>query len=220
MAGRITNSEKQLRPDPRFGDKVLAKFINCVMLDGKKSTAQRAMYAALDKIQARLDKDKREGMPETAIEAFRLAIENVRPNVEVRSKRVGGANYQVPREVKRNRQQTLAIRWLIDNARKKKGKPMADRLAEELVEPGPVAGRLLPVSKVDEHVLCEHHRVERSRHHPEHRVLAEEGLALTAPHEDRGDPRGESELDRVVGGIEVAANLEAVAPQPGEKDET
>jgi len=134
MAGRITNSEKQLRPDPRFGDKVLAKFINCVMLDGKKSTAQRVMYDALDKIQARLDKDKRDGLPETAIEAFRLAIENVRPNVEVRSKRVGGANYQVPMPVTQKRRQSLAFRWIITAARAEKGKPISDRLARELYD--------------------------------------------------------------------------------------
>ena len=134
MAGRITNSEKQLRPDPRFGDKVLAKFINCVMLDGKKSTAQRVMYDALDKIQARLDKDKRDGLPETAIEAFRLAIENVRPNVEVRSKRVGGANYLVPMPVTQKRRQSLAFRWIITAARSEKGKPIADRLARELYD--------------------------------------------------------------------------------------
>ena len=134
MAGRITASEKQLQPDPRYGDKVLAKFINCVMLEGKKAVAQRVVYDALDKIKVRMDKDKREGMPENVIDVFRQAIENVKPNVEVRSKRVGGANYQVPREVKRARQQALAIRWIVDFARKKKGKPMAERLAEELVD--------------------------------------------------------------------------------------
>jgi len=134
MAGRITNSEKQLRPDPRHGDKVLAKFINCVMLDGKKSTAQRVIYDALDKIQARLDKDKGEGAPEKAIDAFRQAIENVKPNVEVRSKRVGGANYQVPMPVTQRRRQSLAFRWIITAARAEKGKPIADRLARELYD--------------------------------------------------------------------------------------
>ncbi len=134
MAGRITNSEKQLRPDPRHGDKVLAKFINCVMLDGKKSTAQRVIYDALDKIQARLDKDKAEGAPEKAIDAFRQAIENVKPNVEVRSKRVGGANYQVPMPVTQRRRQSLAFRWIITAARAEKGKPIADRLARELYD--------------------------------------------------------------------------------------
>lgn len=134
MAGRITNSEKQLRPDARHGDKVLSKFINCVMLDGKKSTAQRVMYDALDKIQARIDKDKRDGVPEKAIDAFRQAIENVKPNVEVRSKRVGGANYQVPMPVTQRRRQSLAFRWIITAARGEKGKPIADRLARELYD--------------------------------------------------------------------------------------
>ena len=134
MAGRITNSEKQLRPDPRFGDKVLAKFINCVMLEGKKAVAQRVVYDALDKIKVRMDKDKREGMPENVIDVFRQAIENVKPNVEVRSKRVGGANYQVPMPVTQRRRQSLAFRWLITAVRSEKGKPMADRLAKELYD--------------------------------------------------------------------------------------
>lgn len=85
-----------LKPDPRFQDKVLSKFINCVMIGGEKATAQRCVYGALDAIQARLDKEKNESMPRSAIELFHLALENVRPAVEVRSKRVGGANYQVP----------------------------------------------------------------------------------------------------------------------------
>jgi small subunit ribosomal protein S7 len=134
MAGRITASEKQLQPDPRYGDKVLAKFINCVMLDGKKAVAQRVVYEALDKIKVRMDKDKREGMPENVIDVFRQAIENVKPNVEVRSKRVGGANYQVPMPVTQRRRQSLAFRWLITAIRSEKGKPMADRLAKELYD--------------------------------------------------------------------------------------
>ena len=134
MAGRITASEKQLQPDPRYGDKVLAKFINCVMLDGKKAVAQRVVYEALDKIKVRMDKDKREGMPENVIDVFRQAIENVKPNVEVRSMRVGGANYQVPMPVTQRRRQSLAFRWLITAIRSEKGKPMADRLAKELYD--------------------------------------------------------------------------------------
>ena len=134
MAGRITNSDKQLRPDPRFGDKTLAKFINCVMHDGKKSVAQRVVYDALDIIQGRIDKDKSEGAPTEAIEVFRRAISNVRPDVEVRSKRVGGANYQVPIQVNQRRRQSLCFRWIINAARGEKGKPMADRLARELYD--------------------------------------------------------------------------------------
>ncbi|MHC4142300.1 MAG: 30S ribosomal protein S7, partial [Planctomycetota bacterium] len=95
MSGRITKSDQQLRPDPRYHDKVLAKFINCVMHAGKKAVAQRLVYSALDLIQARLDEDKPEGLPNTAVEVFHQAIDNVKPAVEVRSRRVGGANYQV-----------------------------------------------------------------------------------------------------------------------------
>lgn len=134
MAGRITKSEEQLRPDPRFNDKVLAKFINCVMYGGKKATAQRMMYTALDEIQTRLDKEKNEGAPKTAIEVFRQAIDNVKPGVEVRSRRVGGANYQVPMSVTAKRQQSLAFRWVIVAARSEKGKPMHKRLARELYD--------------------------------------------------------------------------------------
>ncbi|MDP6478416.1 MAG: 30S ribosomal protein S7 [Phycisphaerales bacterium] len=134
MAGRITASEKQLQPDPRYGDRVLAKFINCVMLDGKKAVAQRVVYDAIDKIQARIDKDKREGIPEKAIDAFRKAIDNVKPDVEVRSKRVGGANYQVPMPVTQRRRQSLAFRWIITAIRGEKGKPLSTRLAKELYD--------------------------------------------------------------------------------------
>ena len=134
MAGRITASEKQLQPDPRYGDKVLAKFTNCVMIDGKKAVAQRVVYEALDLMQQRIDKNKPEGMPDTAIEAFRRAIENVKPNVEVRSKRVGGANYQVPMPVTQRRRQSLAFRWIITAVRAEKGKPLATKLAKELFD--------------------------------------------------------------------------------------
>ena len=134
MSGRITNSEAQLRPDPRYNDKVLAKFINCVMHDGKKAVAQRVVYGALDEIQRRLDKENAENAPKTALEAFHLAIGNVRPAVEVRSKRVGGANYQVPMPVKDRRKQSLAFRWIIVAARGEKGKPMHIRLARELYD--------------------------------------------------------------------------------------
>jgi len=134
MAGRITKSESQLKPDPRHSSLVLSKFINCVMLDGKKSVAQRCVYDALDIIQARLDKDKDESLPSEAFEIFNKAIENAKPNVEVRSKRVGGANYQVPMPVTQRRRQSLSFRWIIQAARADKGKPMANRLAKELYD--------------------------------------------------------------------------------------
>ena len=115
-------------PDPKFGSMLAAKIINKLMLGGKKSTAQEIFYDALDLCSKRITD------VESQDEIFNKALDNIRPSVEVRSKRVGGANYQVPREVRRNRQQSLAIRWLVDNARKKKGKPMAQRLAEELTD--------------------------------------------------------------------------------------
>jgi small subunit ribosomal protein S7 len=145
MSGRITKSEQQLRPDPRYGDKVLAKFINCIMYSGKKAVAQRVMYNALDRIDQRLKKEKKEDGPETAIEVFHKALENVRPNVEVRSKRVGGANYQVPMPVTARRRQSLTFRWIIQAARGDKGKPMAHRLAKELWDASMGEGKAVTV---------------------------------------------------------------------------
>jgi small subunit ribosomal protein S7 len=143
MSGRITKSDEQLRPDPRYQDKVLAKFINCVMHGGKKAVAQRVVYSALDEIQNKLDKDKSENLPKTAIEVFRLALENVRPAVEVRSRRVGGANYQVPMSVTNRRRQSLAFRWILQAARGEKGKPMAKRLARELYDAATGEGKAM-----------------------------------------------------------------------------
>ncbi|MBL9119597.1 MAG: 30S ribosomal protein S7 [Phycisphaerae bacterium] len=127
----FTRSEEQLKPDPRFQDRVLSKFINCVMQGGEKATAMRVVYGALDLIQAKLDKEKPETLPKTAIEIFHKGLDNVRPVVEVRSKRVGGANYQVPMQLNKRRQQSLAFRWMIEAAREEKGKPLANRLAKE-----------------------------------------------------------------------------------------
>ncbi len=132
MAGRWTKSEEQLRPDPRFGDKTLSKFVNCVMSDGKKAVAQRVVYGAMEIIEERLGKETSPEAPKTPLELFQRAIENVKPYVEVRSKRIGGANYQVPMPVNRKRQQSLAFRWIIEAARGEKGRPMAPRLADEL----------------------------------------------------------------------------------------
>ncbi len=132
MAGRITSSEDQLRPDPRYGNKVLAKFINCIMLDGKKSVAERVVYDAMDEIEKRLKKDSHPEGFESAIEVFDKAIANVKPRLEVRSKRIGGANYQVPMPVKNRRQQSLAFRWIIQACRKERGRQMHHRIADEL----------------------------------------------------------------------------------------
>ena len=126
MARKFTASKSHLRPDPRFDSKLAGKFINCVMHNGKKSVAQRLFYDALDLVQKRLPN-------ESPIEVFTRAVENVKPAIEVRSKRVGGATYQVPMQVNKNRQQTLSIRWLLMAAREKKGRPMAIKLADEFV---------------------------------------------------------------------------------------
>lgn len=128
MASSRTHSESQLQPDPRYGSKTLSRFINCLMYDGKKSVAQRVVYDAFDEIEKRT-----KGAP-SAIEVFEKALENVRPEVEVRSRRVGGANYQVPVEVRPVRRLALAMRWLREAAKKRGEKSMGVRLANELME--------------------------------------------------------------------------------------
>src|SRR5688572_10385164 len=124
--GKITASRKMLTPDPRYGNILAGKFINCLMHCGEKSTAQRLFYDAMDIIK--------EKMPDVEpIDVFQQALENVKPSIEVRSRRVGGAAYQVPMQVNRNRQQSLAIRWLLLAVREKKGRPTYEKLAEELM---------------------------------------------------------------------------------------
>ena len=105
-------------PDPKYGSTVLAKFINFIMFDGKKTTSEKIIYDALEKIKSKTKEDP--------IKVFNNAINNIRPNLEVRSRRVGGATYQVPVEVKTKRSQTLALRWLLEAARKRKNKTMSD----------------------------------------------------------------------------------------------
>ena len=122
---RFTNSREQLKPDSRFNSKLVSKFINCLMLDGKKSTATAVFYDAMD-ILAKQVKEK------SPLEVFETAVNNVKPNIEVRSKRVGGSNYQVPMQVNRTRQQSLAIRWVLIAIREKKGRATAQKLADEL----------------------------------------------------------------------------------------
>lgn len=126
--GRITASRTQMKPDPRFNSLLASKFINCLMLDGKKTTAQRVFYDALEEMEKRA-----EVADLTPIEIFEAAIENIKPYIEVRSKRVGGASYQVPMQVNRARQQSLAFRWLLTAVRDKKGRPMHLKLADELL---------------------------------------------------------------------------------------
>jgi len=121
-----TASAKMLGADPRYGSKLVTKFVNCLMKDGKKATAFHVFYGAMDEVRKKV-KDKEPA------DVFAAAVDNVRPQVEVRSKRVGGATYQVPMEVPSKRAQSLAMRWILVAARARKGKPMADRLAEELI---------------------------------------------------------------------------------------
>src|SRR5439155_16913498 len=124
--GKRTASAETLKPDPRYHSKLASKFINCLMWQGKKATAQRIFYDALDQIKKR--------MPDAEpLDVFTQAVEHVKPTVEVRSKRVGGATYQVPMQVNRTRQQSLAIRWIIGASRSKTGRAMYLRLADALM---------------------------------------------------------------------------------------
>jgi small subunit ribosomal protein S7 len=124
--GKITASSTSLKPDPKFKSLLAGKFINCLMTSGKKSVAQQVFYDALDVIKEKVaDKEP--------IEVFHGAVENVKPYVEVRSRRVGGAAYQVPMQVNKNRQQSLAIRWILGACREKKGRPMFLKLSDELL---------------------------------------------------------------------------------------
>ncbi len=123
---RFTASKTQLKPDPRLDSLLVSKFVNCLMHDGKKSIAQRVFYSALEIIKSRLP-------DEEPLEVFTTAVGNVKPSIEVRSKRIGGATYQVPTPVTSKRQQTLAIRWILQASRGKKGRPMDVRLADEFL---------------------------------------------------------------------------------------
>ncbi|MFO0837252.1 MAG: 30S ribosomal protein S7 [Phycisphaerae bacterium] len=123
---KFTASADQLHGDPRHNNVLAAKFINCLMYSGKRPVAQRIFYDAMDKISEKI----KDAPP---IEVFEKALDNIKPAIEVRSKRVGGANYQVPMPVNAKRRQSLAIRWLLEATRGKKGRPMATRLADELM---------------------------------------------------------------------------------------
>lgn len=127
MPGKsFTKSTEQLKPDPRYQSKTVSKFVNCLMLDGKKSVAQRVFYDAMDIIASKM-KDVE------PLEVFDTAINNVKPAIEVRSKRVGGTNYQVPMQVNKKRQFSLACRWILQAVRGGSGSPTAQRLASELM---------------------------------------------------------------------------------------
>jgi len=126
MARRRHAAKRVIVPDPKFHDKVVAKFINDLMLDGKKSTAESICYGAFDILQAKFNDEP--------LKLFKKALNNVKPNVEVRSRRVGGATYQVPMEVRPERKQTLASRWIISYAKERNGKNMVEKLAAELMD--------------------------------------------------------------------------------------
>ena len=133
-------------PDPKYGSVVLAKFINFIMYDGKKTTSEKIIYDALEKIKNKTKEDP--------IKIFDEAIGNVRPNLEVRSRRVGGATYQVPQEVKTKRSQTLALRWLLEASRKRKNKTMSDKLFNELMDASQNKGSAIK-KREDTHRMAE-----------------------------------------------------------------
>ena len=140
MSRRRDIPKREILPDPKFGDGQLAKFINVLMLDGKKAVAERIVYGALDQVANKTKEDP--------VELFGRALENIRPTVEVKSRRVGGATYQVPVEVRPRRRTALAMRWLVDAARKRGEKSMGIRLANELME---AAHRMAEANKAFSH---------------------------------------------------------------------
>jgi small subunit ribosomal protein S7 len=149
MSRRSQAPKRTILPDPKYGSELLAKFMNMIMVDGKKSVAERIIYGALDRITERETKED-----ERALELLEQALENVKPVVEVKSRRVGGATYQVPVEVRPQRRQTLAMRWVIDAARKRSEKTMAHRLAHELMEAADNRGTAVK-KKEDTHRMAE-----------------------------------------------------------------
>ena len=126
MSRRHKAQKRELIPDPRYGDAILAKFINSLMKNGKKTTAEKVLYGALENIKNKTGQD--------SIKVFKEALENVKPQIETRSRRVGGATYQVPVEVRSDRKQALAIRWILDAARNRSEATMLERLSNELVD--------------------------------------------------------------------------------------
>jgi small subunit ribosomal protein S7 len=132
MSRRHRAEKREILPDAKFGDRVLTKFMNNLMYDGKKSAAESIVYGALDRVEQKLRR--------APIEVFHEALDNIKPAVEVRSRRVGGATYQVPVEVRPERREALAIRWLIDSSRKRNENTMEERLAAELVDAANMRG--------------------------------------------------------------------------------
>ncbi|MES9844535.1 MAG: 30S ribosomal protein S7 [Candidatus Sedimenticola sp. PURPLELP] len=146
MARRRVAAKREILPDPKFGSELLTKFMNMVMVDGKKAVAEKILYGALGRLEERSGGDP--------MELLEKALENVRPMVEVKSRRVGGATYQVPVEVRANRRNTLAMRWLIEAARKRSEKSMAQRLAGELSDASEQRGSAVK-KREDTHRMAE-----------------------------------------------------------------
>ena len=146
MSRRRAAIKKEVLPDHKYKDKILTKFMNRVMLDGKKSVSENIVYGALNIVFEKTNKKP--------IEYFHSAIENVKPNLEVRSRRVGGATYQVPQEVKTKRSQTLALRWLLEASRKRKNKTMSDKLFNELMDASQNKGASIK-KREDTHKMAE-----------------------------------------------------------------
>ncbi|MGB0921095.1 MAG: 30S ribosomal protein S7 [Alphaproteobacteria bacterium] len=149
MSRRHAAEKRVINPDPKFGDKVISKFMNNLMQDGKKSTAEKIVYGAFDQIESKTGQDP--------VATFHEALENISPTVEVRSRRVGGATYQVPVEVRNERRQALAIRWTIDAARKRSERTMIDRLAGELLDAAQNRGSAVK-KREDTHKMAEANR--------------------------------------------------------------
>ena len=149
MSRRHRAEKREINPDPKFGDIVVTKFMNAIMLDGKKSVAERIVYGAFDQIQ-----DKAKSEP---VEMFHQALDNVAPHVEVRSRRVGGATYQVPVDVRPERRQALAIRWLINAARARNETTMIERLSGELMDAANNRGTAVK-KREDTHKMAEANR--------------------------------------------------------------
>jgi small subunit ribosomal protein S7 len=149
MARRRRPEKREILPDPRFGDQVLSKFMNSVMLDGKKAVAENIVYSAMETVEARAKRDP--------ISVFHDALNNVKPGIEVRSRRVGGATYQVPVEVRTERSQALAIRWLITAARARSEHTMSARLSGELMDAANNRGNAVK-KREDTHRMAEANR--------------------------------------------------------------
>ena len=149
MSRRHSAEKREINPDPKFGDLVVTKFMNAVMYDGKKSVAETIVYSALDQVQSKTKQEP--------IAVFHQALENVAPHIEVKSRRVGGATYQVPMDVRPERRQALAIRWLIAAARNRNETTMVDRLSGELMDAANNRGTAVK-KREDTHKLAEANR--------------------------------------------------------------